>query len=76
MLVGGAIAGLMVGAGSGAKRHCEVAFGLPLVMAFGAMALFSSDYERNGNLGTLLVGVVPYAATFFIGIKIRSRRKG
>lgn len=75
-LVGGAIVGLLAGASSVTRRHTEVAFWLPLFVAFGAMALFSGAYERDGNLGILLLGVVPYAATFYAGMQLRSRRRG
>lgn len=76
VLVGGAIAGVVAGASSRPGRHFEMAFWLPLVLAFGAVALLSGEYERDGNLGTLLVGIVPYVATFFIGTQLRSRRRG
>ena len=42
-------------------------FLLPIVLSLAAVALVSEEQNRNGNLGTLLIGFIPYVAAFLFG---------
>jgi hypothetical protein len=75
ILVGSTIAGIVAGILSGKAQTPVPYLYVPPALAILAVVILSSEYERNGNLGTLMLGFIPYLAAFFLSASLQRRQK-
>lgn len=76
ILVGSTFAGIVAGVLSGKAQKPVPYLYVPPALAMLAVAILSSEYERNGNLGTLMLGFIPYLAAFFLCASLQRKKKG
>src|SRR3989338_8263933 len=72
------LSGLAAGACSGYVRRSAFVLVVSPVCAFAWMYFASHEYERYGNMGVVLVGLIPYALCYFVArfiVKANSKKR-